>query len=135
MLKKLRDNIFIGDEKVTSEELKKAGVTMVEFVHVPSAKILADVEKMKLPHFLVRLYLPSEKTNNRPYVKDIACHIPKYMASNGEVVAIIGQTGLVRAAFVAARAICEIETRSIYEIFTEMKEIMPKEFDIGNAYL
>jgi len=42
---------------------------------------------------------------------------------------------MVRAAFVAARAICEIETRSIYEIFTEMKEIMPKEFDIGNAYL
>jgi len=135
MLKKVRDNIFIGDRKVTPAKLKEAGVTVIEFVYAPSAKLLSDIEEAGFVHFVVRLYLPEEKKNNKPHVKDIACHIPKHMISMGETVAIIGRTGLVRAAFVATRAICEIETRSIYEVFTEIKEVLPDKFNIGRAYL
>jgi hypothetical protein len=135
MLIKVRDGLYLGDSSVTIDDLKKEGVTMVEFVYTPSMESLAAIEGEKIEYFVVRLYRPEEQRVNKPYIKDIACHIPKYMMSNGEVVAVLGQTGLVRGAFVVARAICELEIKSIYEVFVELKNVLPKEFDIGRAYL
>jgi len=130
MLTELRENIYIGDKDVTVAELVEAGITMVEFVDA-TLPLREAVAKEGIQHFVVSLY--ADKVN-RPHVKDIACHIPKYMAQHGEKVAIISSTGLVRAAFVAARAICEAENVGIYEIFAELQEKLP-DFDIGKAYL
>jgi len=127
MLVKIRDNIFLGDEKVTPNQLKKAGITVILVVGDASIKI----QKTDAIMFAVELH--KDKVN-KPHVKDIACHIPKYMAQNGEIVAILSKTGMVRAAFVVARTICEIENKSIYDVFIELREVV-KGFDIGKAYL
>ena len=71
---------------------------------------------------------------NKPHVKDIACHIPKYMVEYGEKVLIISASPMKQAAFVACRAICEIEQKTIYEVMMELKKLWP-DFDIGAAYL
>ena len=127
MLVKVRENIFIGDEKVKAEDLKKNGVTVIELV---------TDEKIAFEHgdcTLFAVELHKDKVN-KPHIKDIACHIPKYMVQNGEIVAIISKNGLVRAPFVAARAICEIENKTIYDILMEFQKLI-KGFDIGKAYL
>lgn len=128
MLTKIRENLFIGDAKVTAKDLKRHGVTVVEIVSEGLLPIEVHDEII-----LFQVGLPTNKIN-KPYVKDIACHIPKYMIQNREIVAVVSKTGLVKAAYVAARAVCEMENKSIYEVFTELKELMPK-FDIGKAYL
>lgn len=129
MLTKVRDNIFIGDEKVTTKELEDAGVTVIEFVG--SEGFDTSIDGTKFEVFLIALHTDRV---NKPYIKDIACHVPKYMSQNGEIVAIISKTGLVRAAFVACRAVCELEERSIYEVMVELKNLIP-EYDIGKSYL
>lgn len=128
MLTKFRDNLFIGDENATYEELKSAGITSVVMVsNVPLMNVIDETMAV----FFVTLH---DNKINKPHVKDIACHIPKYMMQNGEIVAVISKTGLVRAAFVACRTVCELESRSIYEVMVELKGIIP-EFDLGKAYL
>lgn len=130
MLIKIRENIFLGDEKVTEKELKENGITVVEVVTMDEA-ITIPTDDIQV--FAVGLY---KDKINKPHVKDIACHIPKYMIQNGETVAVISKTGLVRAAFVVARAICELESKSIYEVLVEMKDkIKIPNFDLGKAYL
>ena len=128
MITELRSNIFIADENVTSQNLKECGVTTVVVTTVK-----ADIDIRQFDLFFVKLNRP-EHGINKPHTKDLACHIVKHCTQNGEVVAIVGETGLVRAAFVAARAVCELESKSIYDIFLEMQESV-KGFDIGKAYL
>lgn len=127
MLTKIRENIFVGDKNVTEKEIKEAGVTVILIVaaidcHVPDGPELFSV-------------ILNTKKVIKPHIKDIACHIPKYMTQNGEIVAIIDETGMHQAAYVAGRAICELENKSIYDIFVEMKESLGEKFDIGKAYL
>lgn len=128
MLTKFRDNLFIGDENATYDDLKAAGITAVVMVSNMPTMTVVDID---MAVFFITLHTDRI---NKPHVKDIACHIPKYMMQNGEVVAIISKTGLIRAAFVACRAVCELESRSIYEVMVELKGIIP-EFDLGKAYL
>lgn len=129
MLIKIRDNIYLGDSQTKIGELKKEKITVVEEACHEDLKLQfpSDVVTFKIGLFNDQI--------NKPYVKDIACHIPKYMIQNGEKVAVISKTGLIRAAFVVARAICELESKSIYDVLVEMQELMPKKFDIGKAYL
>ena len=134
MIVKIREGIFLCDKDVTLEEIKKNAITVVEFVAPAPVAWLDQVDKMEIEYFSVFLNHPKEGKINKPHIKDIACHIPKYMSQNGEIVAIIGETGLVRGAYVVARAICEIENRPIYEVFMEMQKLI-KGFDIGKAYL
>ena len=127
MLVKLRDNLYLGDKNITADELKKAGVTII-LACAREAMVLDCGDALV---FTVGLF--NDKIN-KPHVKDIACHIPKYMMQNGETVAVISKTGLVRAAFVASRALCELENKSIYEVLLEVKQLLPS-FDIGKAYI
>ena len=128
MLTKVRENIYLGDEKVLTKELEEAKVTVLLVVG-------GDPDLRKVKPEIVGFYVDLFTDRiNKPHVKDIACHIPKYMVQSGEVVAVISKTGLQRAAFVVCRAICELENRSIYEVMVELKGIIP-EFDPGKAYL
>ena len=130
MLVKIRENIFLGDAKVKASEIKKNKIGVIVFVadeHIKIDKLSKEVET-----FSISLH---SDTINKPYIKDIACHIPKYMTENGETVAVIGKTGMRGAAFVVARAICEIEAKAIYEILMEMVPMIGEGFKIGKAYL
>lgn len=140
MLTKIRENIYLGDEKVNDDDLKKAGVTAIEFILPNEALNTLKIDANAYEILGVALHSPESGRINKPHVKDIACHIPKYMVQNGETVAVVGVTGLKRAAYVVARAVCEIENKSIYDIFLEMQELLPKppadpHFDVGKAYL
>ncbi len=126
MIAQIRENIFVGDEKVTKEELKINGITIVE--------IVADDVTFSAYEATVFVIQLKDNAINKPHVKDIACHIPKYMAESGEKVLVISKTGMKRAAFVVARAICEMEQKSIYEVLVEMQGKI-EGFDIGKAYL
>lgn len=126
MITQLRDNIFIADQAVTGKDLLDNGITVILVVAV-DAKL--SILEYGLQYFAVPL-----SGVNKTHVKDIACHIPKYMTQFGEKVCIISKTGKVRAAYVAARAICELEQTSIYEVFIELQEKI-EGFDIGKAYL
>ena len=127
MLINLRDNILLGDASITAKELKENKVTVLLILGGVPVKF----GRAMVTTFVVELYVDRV---NKPHIKDIACHIPKYMTQSGEVVAIVSKTGMVRAAFVAARAICEIEERSLYEVLIEMKKLIPK-LEVGKAYL
>lgn len=128
MIIKIRENIFLADAKVTNDELRELGVTMMLIVD-PNVHLEYTPAEM----ILFRVDLDAVKIN-RPHVKDIACHIPKYMTQNGEKIVVIDETGKHQAAFVVARAICELEDKSLFEIMTEMKVIYP-ELDLGKMYL
>lgn len=128
MLYKVRENIFLGDERVSAKELKENAITVILVVSDTVELNTGD----QLP-VLFHVSLFPDKIN-KPHVKDIACHIPKYMTENGETIAVIDKTATQQAAYIVARAICELEQKSIYEVFVELKEILPK-FDIGKAYL
>lgn len=130
MLTKIRENIYIGDKDTTVADLEKEGITVVEFV-APTLPLIKVVAKKGIQHFVVSLH---KDQVNRPHLKDIACHIPKYMAQHGEKIAVISSTGLVRAAFVVARAVCEMENIGIYEVFEELQDKL-EGFDVGKAYL
>jgi len=127
MLVKVRENIFVGDENVKADDLRKNGITVIE--------VVTD-EKISFEHADCQVFAVDLHTDqiNKPHVKDIACHIPKFMVQNGEIVAIISKNGLIRAPFVAARAICELENKTIYDILMEFPKLI-KGFDIGKAYL
>lgn len=128
MLAKIRDNIYLGDSKVKKSEIEKAGITAVV--------VVADEHfSVPLPDGVVRFDVGLAKDKiNRPHTKDIACHIPKYMVQNGEIVAILSVTGLIRAAYVTARAICELEGAGIYEVLLSMQDSV-EGLEIGRAYL
>lgn len=127
MITKIRENMYLADAKVTAAEMTEVGATMVLIVD-------ANVSLPTIPELVYfRVNLDPVKIN-RPHVKDIACHIPKYMTQNGEKIVVVDETGLHQSAFVVARAICELEDRSLFEVMTEMKEIYP-ELDLGKMYL
>lgn len=128
MIVKVRENLYLADAKVTKEELEKIKATVVEVV-------CEDQLKLSLPANVVFYQVGlSIKKVNRPHVKDIACHIPKYMMQNGETVVVVGKTGMIRGAFVCARAVCELESSTIYEVLLEMEKLI-KGLKIGEAYL
>ena len=127
MLTKVRDNIYLSDGKTTAAQFVEAGVTVV---HIVDADVSMP-QAVDLIYF--ETFLETEKVN-KPHVKDVICHIPKYMTQNGEVVAVVDKTGLKQATYVVARAICELEAKSIYEIFVELEPLLPG-FDINKAYL
>lgn len=128
MLTKIHENIYIADGKVTSEELREAGITVIEIV---DPELHPEYLPAEMVVFRVDLYIDKI---NKPHIKDIACHIPKYMTQNGEKVVVMDETGLKQAPFVVARAICELESKTIYEVALEMKEVVPT-LDIGKMYL
>ena len=131
MIKKLRENIYIGDKDAYTslDELKALSIT--------SVVVVADEMEIKdnLPNQEPRVFKMGLRGDriNPPHIKDLVCHTAKYMAQNGEIVLIQSTTGWQRAAFVACRVICELETRTIYEIMQEVKQEIP-EFDIGKSY-
>ena len=130
MITKVRENIFLGDENVTQAEIREAGITVVEIVDQITSFNIAGCQLFAVDLYADRI--------NKPHVKDIACHIVKYMIQNGESVLVVDKTGLTKAAYVVARAICEVENRSIYDVFMEMKQILKdskQDLDIGKAYL
>ena len=127
MITKIRENMFLADAKVTAAEMIDMGATMVLIVDA-NVSLPAAVD---LVYFRVDL---DPIRVNRPHVKDIACHIPKYMTQNGEKIVVVDETGMHQAAFVIARAIAELEDRNLFEVMTEMKEIYP-ELDLGKMYL
>ena len=134
MLKQLRENVWIGDERAYKniEQLKT-----IQIPGISSVLIVAD----DLPNFSndadlePRFFKMGLRANrqNPPYIKDAVCHTALQMVNNGEIILIQSKTGLGRAAFVACRVVCEIEKRSIYEILQELKEGLP-ELNIGEAY-
>ena len=132
MLKEVRKNIFVGDFEVTAEQLKKAGITVVLI-----AADATDKEKMPVVDIDVIVFEISlhRETVNRPHVKDIACHIPKYMSQSGEKTAVLSPRGLIRAPWIVARAVCELEQKTIYELLMELQELLGKKFEVGKAYL
>ena len=132
MLLKLRDNVFLGDKDAFSvpADLKAYGITAV-IVVANEMKLIPENEAEGIKIF--RLGLDAKRFNPAHH-KDLACHTAKYMVQNGENVLIQSVTGLRRGAYVVSRMICEIENKSIYEIFQEIKDKMP-EFEMDLAYL
>ena len=128
MLVKVRENLFLGDQKISGKDIKENAITTI--------LVVSDVVDLDTGDQLPVLFHVSLFTDqiNKPHVKDIACHIPKYMMQNGETVAVIDETGTKQAAFVVSRAICELESKSIYDVLMEIKGLIPG-FDIGKAYL
>lgn len=124
----LRPNIYLGDKDAgTSDEFKADGITTVVII---ASEMVAPADSENGVHY-IKVGLMNGP--NYSWVKDIACHIPKYLTQNGEVVLVQGVTGMHRAAFVAARAICELENKSIYEVFLEIKEKLP-DLDLSKVY-
>lgn len=128
MLTKIREYLYIADKNVTSDELREVGVTV-------ALMVAQNSRPEYLPDNCIETYIElSLDKVNKPHIKDVACHIPKYMSQNGETVVVIDQTGLKQATYVVARAICEMEGKSIYEVFTELQTLLVG-FDINGAYL
>lgn len=130
MIVKIRENIYLGDHEAFTEmkELKEMGITALVVVadEMPTPSGLAAGVKV----FKVGLV----SGPNYGHVKDLACHVPKYLTQNGETVLIQSKNGLTRGAFVTARAICELENKSVYEIFQEIKELVPT-LDLTKVYI
>jgi len=128
MLLKLRENIYIGD-KDSLKEIEKGTITSILNVADDldiKAKEVAEYKYIKIGLSLSKV--------NPSYIKDLAAHSGKYQMQFGEVMLVIGVTGLRRAAFIACRIVCEIEDKGIYEILQEVKKEKP-EFKMGEAYL
>src|SRR3990167_10304550 len=130
MLVKIRENIWLGDKMAYESlaDLKKVGITTLVIVADEMEAPAGSDVGIKV--FKVGLL----SGPNYGHVKDLACHVPKYMTENGEIVLVQSVTGLTRGAFVAARAVCELENKSIYEVFQEIKELVP-ELDLSKVYL
>lgn len=129
MITQLRPNLYLGDKDAfkTLAELKAYGINSVVVVAndlVPAVEDESGVHVYKMG--LVA-------GPNYTWMKDLACHIPKYLIQNGEVVLIQSVTGMHRGAFIAGRAICEAENKSIYEVFLEIKEKLP-DLDLSKVY-
>ncbi len=128
MLLKLRENIYIGDKEAL-KEIKKDTVTSILNVAEELDIKFRDTEGYKY----IKIGLSLTKVNPS-YIKDLAAHSGKYQMQFGEIMLIIGVTGLRRAAFIACRIVCEIEDKGIYEVLQEVK-VMKPEFKMGEAYL
>lgn len=131
MIRKLRDNLYLGDKDAykTLDELKDLGITSV--VVVADDFVVNFNETNQNPR-IVKIGLRSDRMNP-PHIKDLACHIPKYMMQNGEIVLIQSMTGLQRGGYIACRTLCEFENKTLYEIMMELKRIEPA-FDMGKSY-
>lgn len=123
MITKVRENIYLADKNVSSKELESNKISLV--VMVGNAPISTDIDQ-----FWYKL----DELRNKPHIKDLVCHIVKYSYQNGDAVCVVSDTGLKRGAFVVSRVVCELESRSIYEVMLEIKNLLPN-FDIGKAYL
>lgn len=129
MIKRVRENIYWGDKNAfkTLSTLEKKRITSVVVVAddmVPADGSNSKIDVVKVGVSLTKL--------NKPHIKDLACHCPKYMAMQGETVLVQSVTGMRRAAYVIARMLCEMEQKTIYETLNELKEIAP-ELEIGLA--
>lgn len=126
----LRPNLYLGDKDAFKSlaEIKADGINSVIIVANDLPMAIKEDESG------VHIYkLGMVDGPNYGWVKDLACHIPKYLMQNGEVVLIQSVTGLKRGAYIAARALCEMENKSIYDIFLEIKEKVP-ELDLSKVY-
>lgn len=132
MLIELRTNIFLGSEEEINaelpERLKSRGINRIIIV-------ADDLEKNLKGNKDFSVFLcPLRKDRMNPtHIKDLACHCPKLMVQNGDKVLVLGKTGLERGAYITARMICEIEGKSIYDVFLEMQPLV-EGLDIGKAY-
>lgn len=123
----IRENLFIGSNNIDE----------IDFVETKINKVfcVGGTVTFKAIDGVGIYYFPLKTDRRNPsHIKDLACHCPKYMCQNGDVVLIVdGENGLGAAAYVAARLVCELEGKSIYDVFMEIKEKAPT-FDIGAAY-
>lgn len=130
MIVKVRDNLYIGDKDAYKEigDLTERKINRVVCV-------ADDLPPLSFQNSSIGIYIIGLRSDrmNAPHIKDLACHVPKYMMQNGDVVLIQSRTGVERAAYVVCRVLCEIESKSIYELYLELKKDLP-EFDIGKAY-
>lgn len=131
MILKLRDNIFIGDKTALSEIGKENKEKITSIINVAEELDLKAKEVDGYRYVKIGLSLTKP---NPSYIKDLAAHAGKYQMQFGDIMLIIGMTGLRRAAFVACRIVCELEDKGIYEILQEVKELQ-KDFKMGEAYL
>lgn len=131
MIRKIRDNLYLGDEQAykTVEELKELGITSVVVVADELPIIFSNPNQDPR---IVKIGLRADRMNP-PHIKDLACHIPKYMMQNGETVLIQSTTGLQRGAYIVCRTLCEFENKTLYEIMQELKRIEPS-YDMGKSY-
>ena len=132
MIKKLRENIYIGDKDAYTslDELKALNISSV--IIVSDELGLGMHSNANQEPRVFKMGLRGDRINP-PHIKDLVCHTAKMMAQNGETVLIQSVTGLQRAAFVACRVVCELEATTIYEVMQELKQEVP-EFDIGKSY-
>jgi hypothetical protein len=128
MTLKLRENIYIGD-KDSLGEIEQGAITSILNVADDLDYSQKDVEKYKY----IKIGLSLTKANPS-FIKDLASHCGKYQVQYGEVLLVVGMTGLRRAAFIACRIVCELEDKGIYEVLQEVKKMKP-EFKMGEAYL
>lgn len=127
MITEIRPNLYLGGAEVDSDLLRNYGITSVIIV-ADNLAALPDHDGVKY----IKIGLRKDRMNS-PAVKDLACHIPKYLTQNGEKVLVVSETGLERAAYVVCRVICETEAKNIYEVMQELKEKIP-EYDITKSY-
>lgn len=130
MFVQIRENMYLGDENAFKnvKELSKLGITAL--VVVAEEVVVPDGTDSGVKTFKIGLV----SGPNFGYVKDLACHIPKYLSQSGEVVLIQSKNGLTRGAYTIARTICELEDKSIYEIFSEIKDKVP-ELELSKVYI
>lgn len=133
MFVQLRPNLWLASEEAIMnpkdyEKLETAGINRIVVVANDisgEATYSKEVTTFMCP-------LRSDRMNPT-HLKDLACHCPKYMLQNGDKVLIVSKTGMMRGAYIAARILCELEGKSIYDIFIEMQSLI-EGFDVGKAY-
>lgn len=128
MFVKLRENLWLGSEDALTmvDQIKEANINRIVIV-------ANDVAPVSIENVTVFVCGLRSDRMNPTHVKDLACHCPKYMTQNGDKVLIVSKTGLERGAYIAGRLLCEVEAKSIYDVFLEITPLMPG-FDIGKAY-
>lgn len=125
----IRPNLYLGDKDAFASfaEIKADGITSVVIVSSDLPVPTEDQTGIRV-HKMSMIQGP-----NYGWVKDLACHVPKYLMQNGEVVLIQSVTGMQRGAYIAARCICEMENKSIYDVFLEIQKLIPK-LDLSKVY-
>lgn len=132
MFIQLRENLWLAseDEILTQEQGKKIadlGISRIVIV-ADDITLVPQSDKFTIFHCPLKL-----NRMNPTHIKDLVCHTVKMMITNGDKVLIVGKTGKERGAYVGARVICEIEGKSIYDIFLEFQDKVDG-FDIGKSY-
>lgn len=113
---KLRPNLTL----MSRDEEMDSDITAI--VTTSSLRVDDPIGFDKKGAILTKFSLHAEN-QNKPYVKDFVCHSVKQLIENGEKVLIILDDDT--SIFVASRVLCEVEEKNIYEIFNELKQIMP----------